>query len=174
MALTLPERFELAPTEETPWYRNGILPLVVAIPVLTVFAGLSTVWIANHGADALIADAVRPDIVAMHADPAPDARARALGVSAALGLAPGRLSIDLTGAGDPAELQVVFANGQRETDDQTVVATRSAPGHYTGAMPQLGPGTWYVEAAPADRAWRVIGELDPAGHGARLAARREP
>lgn len=35
-----------------PWYREAMLWMIIAIPALTFFAGLYTVWTAQHQADA--------------------------------------------------------------------------------------------------------------------------
>jgi hypothetical protein len=35
-----------------PWYREGMVWLVIVIPLAALAAGVWTVWAANHGADA--------------------------------------------------------------------------------------------------------------------------
>ena len=166
-------------TPSTPtgrWYLQGIWPLVLAIPALTVVAGLSTVWIANYQPDPIIQDQTRPDIVAMHADPVPDSRAVELGLSGQLAASGGKLHIVLRGLGQngPAELKVVFAHAAKETYDQTANAVSTGPGTYEAATPALVDGPWYVEVAPADRAWRLTGELREPGTPMRLKARTTP
>ena len=158
------------------WYLQGIWPLVLAIPALTVVAGLSTVWIANYKPDPIIQDPTRPDIVAMHADPVPDSKAVALGLSGELAASGGKLHIVLRGLGQdaPAGLKVVFAHAAKETDDQTADAVRTGPGTYEAATPALVDGPWYVEVAPADRAWRLTGVLREPGTPMPLKARGTP
>ena len=149
------------PAQDDPWYRQGIMPMVVAIPALTVIAGLSTVWIANHHADPQIEDAQRPDIIAMHADPVPDAYATRIGVTGELVAAGGRLRIELRtpAGGAPRELRVVFAHASKETFDQTAEAQLTEPGVYETATPALVDGNWYVEVSPDERTWRLTGQM---------------
>lgn len=45
-ALTAPP---IAPAR--PWYREAMLWMIIAIPALTCFAGIYTVWTAQQGAD---------------------------------------------------------------------------------------------------------------------------
>ncbi len=165
-----------APPPAGRWYLQSIWPLVLAIPALTVVAGLSTVWIANYKADPIIEDTTRPDIVAMHADPVPDGKAVALGLSGELAASGGKLHVMLRGLGDnaPPQLRVVFAHAAKETYDQTADAVRTAPGTYEAATPALVDGPWYVEVAPADRAWRLTGELRDAAAPIHLKARAAP
>ena len=162
--------------DERAWYLQGIWPLVLAIPALTVVAGLSTVWIANHKADPIIEDTTRPDIVAMHADPVPDRSAAALGLSASLAANGGHLRIELhAAAGDaPGELKIVFAHAAKETYDQTAIAMRTAPGVYEASSPTLVDGPWYVEVAPLDRRWRLTGQMTATGSPARLSPHAAP
>ena len=154
-----------------PWYLQGIWPMVIAIPALTVIAGLTTVVIANYKADPLIEAPRRPDIVAMHVDPIPDGAARSLGLGADLTLAGDRLRIDLRGsrAPVPAVLSVVFAHAAKETYDQTADARLAASGQYEAAAPTLPSGRWYVEISPPGRPWRLVGELDGTAGAVQLA-----
>ncbi len=165
-----------ASRDDAPWYRQSIMPMVVAIPALTVVAGLSTVWIANHNADPQIEDPVRPDIIAMHADPVPDASARARGVSGELAASGGRLHIVLRAetADSPAQLHVVFAHAAKETYDQTAEALRTAPGTYEVATPALVDGPWYIEVSPDDRAWRLTGQMATTGAPVHLKPHGSP
>lgn len=152
-----------------PWYLTGIWPLVLGIPALTVVAGLTTFWLANHRPDPLIESPLRPDIAAMHADPAPDAAATRAGMRGSLAITGGRLRIDL-GTGSitaPATVDVVIAHAAKETYDQKATVELTSPGVYEAAAPVLGDGPWYVEVAPRDRSWRLTGTL-PTGAGQSL------
>lgn len=39
------------PVAARPWYREGMVWLVICIPLLALCAGVWTVWAATHGAD---------------------------------------------------------------------------------------------------------------------------
>jgi hypothetical protein len=44
-----------------PWHREPMLWLVIAIPLLTVVAGLTTVVLAYRGSDSVVGDEMRAD-----------------------------------------------------------------------------------------------------------------
>ena len=144
-----------------PWYLTSIWPLVLAIPALTVVAGLSTVVIANHRADPLIDGGPRPDIAAAHGQPAADARARSRRLNGELTLAGQSVTVTLRGDGAlPSTLTVVLAHAGRETYDQVLSAAQIGPGSYRAGLPDLPQGHWYAEVAPGIRDWRLTGQFD--------------
>lgn len=143
-----------------PWYLTSIWPLVLAIPALTMVAGLSTVVIANYQADPLIDGGERPDIAAAHPRPAADALASSRRLAGTLSLNGRTVTVELSGEGVlPPTLTLVLAHASRETYDQVLRAERVAPGSYRAALQDLPPGRWYAEVAPDDRAWRLTGRL---------------
>lgn len=165
-----------AADDEGRWYLKGIWPMVIAIPALTVIAGLSTVMIANYRADPLIEAPLRPDIVAMHADPPVDEAAAARGLAGDLTIAGGSIRIDLGGtlAPAPAQLHVVFAHAAKETYDQTAEVHLAGSGLYEATAPTLPAGHWYVEVSPSGRPWRLVGELDGTTGTLHLVPFRSP
>jgi uncharacterized protein len=153
---------------DRPWYLTSIWPLVLAIPALTIVAGLSTVFIANYHADPLIEGSERPDIAAAHASPAADAVARTRRLAGTFSVDGQNVTVELEGEGAlPATLTLVLAHATRETYDQVLRAEQVAPGTYRARVPDLPPGRWYAEVAPDDRAWRLTGRF---GEGTPRAA----
>jgi hypothetical protein len=152
-----------------PWHREPLVWLVIAIPALTVVAGLSTVVIAHHGADDPVADDVRKEGLAIHQDPARDRAATALGVSATLAIGDGRVRVVLApgSAPRPSSLIVVLSHATRAQFDQLASLSADADGSYTATLPPLRDGHWFLELTPADRAWRLTSDFT--GRGATLA-----
>jgi hypothetical protein len=152
-----------------PWQREPLVWLVIAIPALTVVAGLSTVVIARHGADAPVADDVRKEGLAIHQDPARDRAATALGVSARIALGDGRVRVELDAgrAARPSTLLVVLSHATRAEFDTLVPLAAAADGSYGASLPPLRDGHWFLELTPPDRAWRLTGDFT--GRGAALA-----
>ncbi len=149
------------PMPQRPWFREPLLWLVIAIPALTVVAGLSTVLIAYRGADAPVADEVRKEGLAIHQDPTRDRAARAAGVSATLALGDGQVHVTLASghASLPNSLVVLLSHSTRAEQDQMVSLSSSGDGRYAGSLPPLASGHWFVEITPANRAWRLTGEF---------------
>ena len=152
-----------------PWQREPLVWLVIAIPALTVVAGLTTVVTAFRKADVEVSDDVRREGLAIHQDPTRDDAASALGVSATLSLAGGRLHVALTPgkAPPPSTLLVVLSHATRAEYDQLVPLVAGADGGFDGTLPALRSGHWYLEITPTDRSWRLTGEFT--GSDAQLA-----
>ena len=147
--------------ESRPWYREPLVWLAGAIPALTVVAGLSTVVIANHGADDVVRDDFRKEGIAINRDPARDDAAARLGVGARVSDADGALSVRLE-AGDaeaPRALVAILSHATRAEYDRMLTLTRGTDGTYSAALPELHRGHWYVELSPPNRAWRLTGEF---------------
>ena len=144
-----------------PWHREPLVWLVIAIPALTVVAGLSTVYIAHHTADVEVSDDVRREGLAIHQDPARDNAASTLGVSAKLTLADGHLHVVLAPgkASPPSTLLVVLSHATRAEYDQLVPLTAAADGSYDTNVPALRAGHWVLEVTPTDRSWRLTGQF---------------
>lgn len=144
-----------------PWHREPLVWMVIAIPALTVVAGLTTVRIAFHGADPVVADYMRKEGLAIHQDPTRDRAAAAAGVTAKVTLAADRIVVELRpGQGTrPDSLLVLLSHATQARYDQLLMLATDADGRYGATLPALPPGHWYLELSPADRAWRLTGEL---------------
>jgi uncharacterized protein len=143
------------------WYREPFLWLVLGIPLLTVVAGLTTVVIANVGADPVVADEFRNDGLAINRDPARDRAAAAAGAVASIDADGSWLTVRLALArGDaPAQLVVLLSHAARADFDRMLRLERRADGGYEAPLAALPAGHWFVEVAPPDRAWRLTGDF---------------
>ena len=144
-----------------PWQREPLVWLVIAIPALTVVAGLTTVVTAFRKADVEVSDDVRREGLAIHQDPTRDNAASALGVSAKLTLAEGHLHVLLAPgkAAPPSTLLVVLSHATRAEYDQLVPLTAGADGSFDTTLPTLRAGHWFLEVTPTDRSWRLTGQF---------------
>lgn len=143
------------------WHREPLVWLVIAIPLLTVFAGLTTVVVANRQADSVVVDDFRKDGLAINQDPRRDDAARRLGVAAELTAVDTALHVVLApGAAErPAKLVVLLSHATRAELDRLLTLERGADGEYRAVVPSLPAGHWHVEITPADREWRLTGEF---------------
>lgn len=164
------DRDERAAGATRPWYREPLVLLVIALPVATVVAGLSTLLIAERGADSIVAGEFRKDGLAINQDSTRDRAAARLGVSALLHLDGTTLRAEVTAAAAalPAQLVVVLSHATRADLDRRLTLTATGVGRYAGALPRLAPGHWYLELAPPDRRWRLTADFADAPTTLRL------
>ncbi|MEI8256763.1 MAG: FixH family protein [Deltaproteobacteria bacterium] len=169
----MPSTINAVDGSRRPWHHEPLVWLVIAIPALTVVAGLTTVVTAFRKADVEVSDDVRREGLAIHQDPTRDNAATALGVAATLSLADGHLRVELAPgkAPLPSTLLVVLSHATRAEYDQLVPLTVGADGSFAGTLPALRTGHWYLEITPTDRSWRLTGEF--VGSGAQLALSAE-
>lgn len=147
---------------ERPWYRQPMLWLVIAIPALTVPAGLATVAVAFRGADEVITDDYRVEPLGVRRDATRDTAARTGDVHAAvLAASDGSITVTLRQGSQPppAALVLRLAHATRASEDRAVQLAASGGQSFKGSMPPLGTGHWYVELAPPDGTWRLTGEF---------------
>jgi len=159
-----------------PWHREPMVWLIAAIPLLTVFAGLTTVAIAYRHSDSVIADDYRKDGLAINREPKRDLAAQRLGIAAELAAAPGTLTIRLSGAAAerPSRLVVLFSHATRSDVDQLVTLERRGADDYSARLGTLERGHWYVEVSPMDRAWRLTSDFIDTPGTLTLRARTVP
>jgi hypothetical protein len=146
------------PGVTSPWRSIPLLWFVVGLPLTAVIAAFVTLGIAVRSHDEVVRDDFRREGLAIHADPARDQAATALGATASLSVEPaeGRISVELAlerGA-SPDELLLVLSHATLAANDR-LVRLRRDNGRYQGATAALPAGHWYVEITPPDRSWRL-------------------
>ncbi len=161
------------PDRERPWHREPMVWLIITLPLSAVIAGLSTVVIAHHGSDPVVADEFRREGLAVLHDPTRDQAAMRLGVSADLDIADSRLIVRLESgrAARPGHVVVVLSHATRAQFDRLITLALLPDGRYGAPLPALAAGHWHLELSPADRAWRLTGEFIDSPHALHLMAR---
>jgi uncharacterized protein len=153
-----------------PWYRAPILLLALALPMLTVVAGIVTYRIAARDASDSAPDAVRRVAQMQTTDIARDELAARLGLSAfaAFDAARGgvRIRLDTTVAASQLELRLIHAT--QAQFDQTIALISNDDGIWTGVL--VGPrhGVYNVALHANEAGWRLVGRLDAKAAGLRL------
>ena len=148
-------------THELPWYRHPMVWLVIAIPALTVPAGLVTVALAVRGADEVVTDDYRVAPFGVERNSARDSAARAGDVHATLVAAGGAITATLRAgpASLPAQLVLRISHPTRAGEDRELRLAPVGARSFRAALPMLPAGHWYVELSPPDGAWRLTGEF---------------
>jgi hypothetical protein len=145
--------------ERTAWYKEPWPWIVMAPPAVAVVAGLATVWIAVRSDDGLVAEDYYKRGLSINKVIAREQRARDLGISAQLDLAPGRIRVRLQGAA-PEALFVRLAHRTRAGFDQRLRLARAA-GAYEAGLPPLPRGGWRVSIEDPSGDWRIDRETPP-------------
>ena len=148
----------------SPWYREPLVWMVLAIPAAAVLAGAVMLVLANATWDGLVADDYYRRGMEINRSLARDAEATRLGLEAVVSFpAPGRVEARLSGADGAAaaapgdRLTLRFAHAARAGADVRVLLTRDAGGIWRGVRPAIAPGKWYVEIG--NEQWRLAGPV---------------
>ena len=144
----------------SPWYREPLVWLVLAIPAAAVLAGAVMLVLANATWDGLVADDYYQRGMEINRSLARDAEAARLGLEAVVtfpapGVVEARLSVveGAVAAASGDRLDLRFARATRAGADVRIVLTRDAGGVWRGVLPEIAPGKWYVELG--NERWRL-------------------
>lgn len=154
-----------------PWYRAPTLWLALALPLVTVVAGVVTYRIAAEGASDAEPDDVRRVAQMQTADLGRDQKALQLGLNAraTIDRDSGTVRVQLQGAAGEAALMMHFTHQTQAQFDQSVALERGADGTWTGVLQSPLMGACNVALAPLNGAWRVVGRLGAGAVELRLA-----
>jgi hypothetical protein len=152
-------------TDQSPWYRQPYVWLLIAFPAASVIAGLATFVTAARTYDGLVVDDYYRRGLEINRELARDRAAELRKLGAAVELVPGaaRFRVLLAAGTDqrvPRSLRVSFLHRTRAGLDRRAVATLlTEPGAaairtYEAAAPDLARGHWDVLIEAAD--WRLL------------------
>lgn len=151
-------------TSKTRFRDAGILAwLVIALPLSSVVAGITTLVIAARAgsADAVI-DPVRRTAQIQEHDLAADRRTTAFGLAAQLtrsGSGDG-IVVRIQGALPPAEaLTLTLAHPLAGSMDRRIQLRRDGDRRYVSTQAVSADHDWNMQLAPADGNWRLVGRL---------------
>lgn len=147
---------------DLPWYRAPMLWLALALPALTVVAGVVTYFIAADGFNDAEPDAVRRVAQVQISDLHQDETAARLGLSAhaAIDPASGRVRLHIDAIGNDQRLQLHLTHKTQARRDHVVLLTPSADGDWIGVLPSDHGGAFNVSLMPASAHWRLVGRLE--------------
>jgi uncharacterized protein len=157
--------------EKKPFWKVPMMWLVIGLPLASVVAGLSLLFIAIRSGGA---DVVRDDVQRVSqiqtTDLGPDEAAMELRLSAVLRADEGVVDV-IPATGDfprNAAMQLVLEHPTRATDEVQLELAPSDTG-WRAEFAVDDSHDWIVQLAPADGAWRLRGRLPRQQHATRLA-----
>lgn len=143
-----------------PWYRQVWFWLLMAPPLVSMFAGSSLIVVSVIHSDSMVVDDYERVGRAMNKYMARDDRAVELGITA-------RLHVDGAGAravlqgldGLPENLRLQLSHPTHAERDLELELRPDSTGVFRADTNRWSPGRWYVTLAPADGEWRLVGQL---------------
>ncbi len=143
----------------SPWWREPMVWLLIALPSSAVVGGLITWRIAAQGADPLVAEDYYKQGMVIHQTLEKEARAAALGLTAEIEAQAGVLRVRLYGRLDayPDRLRLELIHPSRQEEDRLLYPTATAQGKYQVALPSMPPGGRRIVLEDERATWRLTG-----------------
>lgn len=152
--------------DSLPWYRYPWVWLVVGLPLASVVASFTVMYLAITHRDDLVRDDWYKAARMVNQDLRADHEARALGLAATLTLDPAALQAVVAFDGVTPELprlSLLLVHSTLAAEDITVLVERAADGSYRGSLPRLPMGKRHLYLEPVMEAdapgrWRLRAE----------------
>ena len=149
--------------DTVPWYRQFWPWFLIAIPMMSVVAGVTTLVLAVKKPHTMVVDDYKRIGLATHRRLARDDRAAELGLAGDLSLLgdPPTIAVQLTAAQTvdwPAELLLTIAHPTLAEQDLRLELVRVGDG-WRGSLPAVPATRRYVEIEPPSGEWRLAAEL---------------
>lgn len=156
------------------WHREPWLWLVIMIPAAAVLMGITMVIVSVVSYDGLVVDDYYKQGLAINRSLARDQTAAAYGLNATLDVDESQGAVAATlawqaGFTPPHTLRLGLYHATRSGFDAELSLQRATPNRYTGHLPSLSPGKYYLQLEAHD--WRLRGTLRQPGnqHGVELS-----
>jgi hypothetical protein len=147
----------------TPWYREPMVWLVIALPLTAVIGGFVTLALAIKSDDGLVVDDYYRRGKEINLVLERDRAAQAHGLRGRANFDAERRVIRITLAARdaqvlPAQIELDLWHATRRGVDRQLRLVRQVDGVYVAPLsPQLAQGHWYVQLSADD--WRLLGSV---------------
>lgn len=132
--------------------RQPLVWLVIALPLLSVVAGVSMLFLPGDSIDA-VGDKVKRTAQVQEADLSRDVEAQRLALSATLRRAGDAIHVEGVGFDRNVPLQLLLRHPVRESEDRRATLARGV-----AQLPSFdATHDWIVELGPTDHRWRIVG-----------------
>lgn len=156
-----------------PWFREGLVWLVIGLPAAAVVGGIITAVIAMSTSDGLVADDYYKQGMAINQTMARDELARQLGLEAEIRITQGRVAVSLSAKSGPLPeaLHLTLVHPTRAGEDQSRSLARVGS-EYAGDLGPIAAGRWEIHLEDESKRWRMNGETYlPASEAVRITSR---
>jgi hypothetical protein len=159
-------RQRLPREDALPWYRQFWPWFLILLPASVVVAAVSTLVIANRGADDLVVDEYYKDGLAINRQLEKQRRARELGIAADLSVEGRSIVVQTRGPVRANALRLQLSHPMEADRDFELALDNFGSGVFRGTLPQPVAQRWHwILESPGDQAWRIDGTLGDADFG---------
>ena len=138
--------------------RQPLVWLVIALPLMSVVAGVSLLFLSSDPLDA-VGDSVKRTAQVQETDLSRDFETRRLGLAAQARRAGDTIEVAPIGAGfeRKASLDLILRHPLRASEDRVATLAPTSDGWSARVEGLDATHDWLLELAPADRRWRLVG-----------------
>ncbi len=147
--------------QHRPWYKEPWLWLVIALPVASVIAGVSTVIIAYRAADDLVVDDYYKVGISINKNIESEQKAKSLGINGRLFFSGEKVQLQLNALSIsetilPSKIMLELFHPTLQEKDLRVELTRTGSGLYTASFSNSGvAGRRYLRITPMGNLWNL-------------------
>ncbi|MDH5425585.1 MAG: FixH family protein [Gammaproteobacteria bacterium] len=146
--------------ENTPWYKQWMVWMVITPPVTAVIAGIITINLAISSDDGLVVDDYYKQGLGINQTLQRDQLARDMNLDAELSIESNTIKVQfVSNMNDPA-LSLSFIHPTQSQRDIIVLLVRSAEGLYQSDIPDVPKGNRNLLLEPSDKSWRISGRIN--------------
>ena len=141
---------------QLPWYRVGVVWMVIGIPVVSIVVTLSIVWISIVTFDGLVVDDYYKRGLEVNRDLARDRRSHSAGLVGNLLIKEQELQLQLESQSEltwPDRLEVGFYHPTVSGKDVVVALQKVSESTYRGQLFELPQGRWNIQTGTEE--WRL-------------------
>jgi len=139
-----------------PWYTQGWPWALIAIPLLTVVAGVTTFMIANDTDDSLVQDDYYKQGLAINSNLDRVEKAAALGIIALIDIDRNNNLVIVKLSSEqimPDKIELYFSHPTLKTKDQNFILEKLAANQYAADFQNLESGYWHVSLQDSNQVW---------------------
>jgi len=149
-------------TVQRAWYQEPMVWMIIAIPATSVVVGITMLTLSVMHYDGLVTDDYYKEGLGINESIQRGQRAKELGIDARIDFNPSGNLVSMSIQGDssfnlPTEVTLHLRHSTRSGYDQTWVLPLALDNRYSGELPELVNGKWYVELESTD--WKITGQI---------------
>ena len=144
------------------WYQEPMVWMIIAIPATSVVVGMTMLTLSIKHYDGLVTDDYYKEGLGINESIQRGQKAKDLGIEASIDFNQTGNLVSMTVQGEPSfsppsELTLHLRHSTRSGYDQSWILPLALDNRYSGELPELVDGKWYVEVESAD--WKVTGQI---------------
>lgn len=146
--------------ENTPWYKQWMVWMVIAPPFAAVVAGIITINLAIISDDGLVVDDYYKQGLGINQTLQRDQLARDMKLEASLFVENTQLKMRFTNDIVEEILILSFVHPTQGQRDVVLYMTLFAKNAYQTELPNELTGNWNLLIEPKDKSWRILGRIN--------------